>query len=260
MYGYIYKITNTLNNKVYIGQTTRTVAKRFQEHLKSCSEQSKQTLHLYQAMNFYGKDVFIVEEIDYAVSQLELNQKEDYWIQFYDSINTGYNMMPGGSETNPMKSALVKEKHDLKMRTEATRTKISKTMSEYRLQHGFTDEHKRRIKESRAKRREERSAQGLSFYDHPEHMASRSIGIYCILDTGERLDFESILDGGKWWYATFKPFGDIYSDATYQRKIKKSIAGDKITFGNKNTKNYKEITNIQWYKKEGDYDEVKDTN
>ena len=49
-------------------------------------------------------------------------------------------------------------------------------------------------------------------------MASRSLGVYCILDTGETLEFDSILHAGKWWYDNYKPFGEVYSTATYQRK------------------------------------------
>lgn len=78
IYGYIYKITNTINNKVYIGQTTRTVEARFQEHLHSCTQKSKATLHLYSAMNLYGKENFKVEMIEEATSQEDLNEKEIY--------------------------------------------------------------------------------------------------------------------------------------------------------------------------------------
>lgn len=250
MYGYIYKISNSVNSKLYIGQTTRDVDKRFKEHLKSCSEKSKKTLHLYQAMNLYGKDKFFVEQIDEANSQEELNEKEKYWIEFYDSINTGYNMMAGGSEENPMNSNIVKEKHDEKMRSEEVRNKISKTLSELRTTAGFSAEHKQKIKESRSKRKQERAALGLSFYDHPEHMASRSITVYCILDSGEKFEFKSIKDAGKWWYDNYKPFGEIYSVATYQRKIEASIAGKEIKFGNKTHKDHKIITNIKWFKNE----------
>ena len=54
MYGYIYKISNSYNSKVYIGQTTKTVAERYDTHLKACNNKAKQTLHLYLAMNKYG--------------------------------------------------------------------------------------------------------------------------------------------------------------------------------------------------------------
>lgn len=155
--------------------------------------------------------------------------------------------MPGGNNKNPMSSEIVKAKHDFIMRTEEVRNKISKTLSKKRLEEGFSDEHKQKIKESRAKRKAERAAQGLSFYEHPENMASRSIGCYCILDTGERFDFKSIKDGGKWWYDNYKPFGDTYSTATYQRKIEASIAGKEITYMLKNRKEYIKITNIKWY-------------
>lgn len=209
-------------------------------------------MHLYLAIKKYGESAFTYEQIDSALTNEELNEKEDYWINFYDSIKTGYNMMPGGNNKNPMDSYIVKAKHDFIMRTDEVRNKISKTLSEKRLKEGFSEEHKQKIKESRAKRKAERAAQGLGFYDHPENMASRSIGCYCILDTGERFDFESIKDAGKWWFETFKPFGEVYSTATYQRKIEASIRGEEIIYGNKTHKKYKKITNILWYNKEID--------
>lgn len=250
MYGYIYKISTTKSNKVYIGQTTKTVQERFQGHIRACSSQSRNTIHLYLAMRKYGIETFSVEQIDIANSQEELNEKERYWINYYDSIKNGYNMIEGGNDENPMNSAIVKEKHDKKMRSKEVREKISKTMSELRLTKGFSEEHKRKINESRKKRKIERAKLGLGFYDHPERMASRSLKVYCIINN-ERFDFDSILDAGKWWYDNYKPFGEIYSTATYQRKIKASIQGKEIKFGNTTHKNYKIITNIKWYKKEG---------
>lgn len=247
IYGYIYKISTTKSNKVYIGQTTKTVEKRFAEHLKNSTENSKKSLHLYQAMNLYGKETFSVEQIDIAKDRNELNRKERYWINHYDSFNNGYNMMDGGNDENPMNSAVVKQKHDDKMRSKEVRNKISTTMHELRTTIGFSEEHKQRIKASREKRKQERKALGLGFYNHPEHMASRSMAVYCILDTGERFDFDSILHAGKWWYDNYKPFGEVYSTATYQRKIEDSIAGKEIECGNKNHKRYVHITNIKWY-------------
>lgn len=78
IYGYIYKIATTKSNKVYIGQTTKTVEKRFAEHLKNSTEKSKNTLHLYLAMNLYGKETFFVEQIDVAENRSDLNNKERY--------------------------------------------------------------------------------------------------------------------------------------------------------------------------------------
>lgn len=157
-------------------------------------------------------------------------------------------MMAGGNDENPMNSAAVKEKHDTKMRSEEVRAKISKTMKELRRTTGFSEEHKQKIKESRQRRKEKRAAAGLGFYDCPENMASRSLGVYCILDTGETLEFDSILHAGKWWYDNYKPFGEGYSTATYQRKIESSIAGKEIEYCAKTCKRYAHITNIRWYR------------
>ena len=87
---WIYKITNIQNNKVYIGQTIRPVEQRFHRHINDALNNILDT-HFARAIRKYGKESFIMETIDTAKSQEELNQKEQYWIRFYDSVNKGYN-------------------------------------------------------------------------------------------------------------------------------------------------------------------------
>ena len=87
---WIYKITNIQNNKVYIGQTIRPINQRFHRHLNEAINNILDT-HFARAIRKYGKDNFIIEEIDTAQTQDELNQKEQYWIRFYNSVEEGYN-------------------------------------------------------------------------------------------------------------------------------------------------------------------------
>ena len=93
---YIYKITNKINSKCYIGQTTRSVKVRWLEHTKYHLTARSHCRKLANALRKYGIDEFIVEVIDTAISVEELNDKEVYWVQFYDSINNGYNLVVGG--------------------------------------------------------------------------------------------------------------------------------------------------------------------
>ena len=87
---WIYKITNIQNNKVYIGQTIRPIEKRFKRHLNDALNNILDT-HFARAIRKYGKDSFIIEKIDNAQTQDELNQKERYWIRYYNSVKEGYN-------------------------------------------------------------------------------------------------------------------------------------------------------------------------
>ena len=87
---WIYKITNIQNNKVYIGQTIRPIEQRFRRHLNDALNNILDT-HFARAIRKYGKDSFIIEEIDNAQTQDELNQKEQYWIRYYNSVKDGYN-------------------------------------------------------------------------------------------------------------------------------------------------------------------------
>lgn len=97
MKGYIYKITNIINGKIYIGKTEETIERRFYEHKLSVKTSKKQN-KLYSAMKHYGIDSFIIEEIDQANSKEELCEKEKYWINKLNSRddNIGYNISKGG--------------------------------------------------------------------------------------------------------------------------------------------------------------------
>lgn len=94
----IYKITNKINGKVYIGQTIRSLERRWVEH---CQKESFCRL-LHRGIQKHGKENFTVEQIDVACDRDELDKKEVYWIKFYDSMNPnkGYNLLGGGNKNH----------------------------------------------------------------------------------------------------------------------------------------------------------------
>ena len=87
---WIYKITNIQNNKSYIGQTIRPVEQRFHRHLNDALNNILDT-HFARAIRAYGKENFKIEVIDTAKTQDELNQKEQDWIRYYNTVENGYN-------------------------------------------------------------------------------------------------------------------------------------------------------------------------
>ena len=112
---FIYKITNIINNKIYIGQVyNKSVQDRFVRHIKDANPHSRSIVD--KAIAKYGKDNFIVEQIDEAASLEELNQKEKYWIKYYNSTNRniGYNLTDGGDGGNTYKYKTVKEMNNIK--------------------------------------------------------------------------------------------------------------------------------------------------
>ena len=83
----IYKITNQCNGKIYIGQS-KNIEERWKEHKRKMQVRNTQ---LYQAMRFFGIENFVFEIIE-ECSLDQLNEREQYYIHKYDSINKGYNM------------------------------------------------------------------------------------------------------------------------------------------------------------------------
>lgn len=87
---YIYKITNKINQKIYIGQTIHPIEERLKRHFQDALSGRVET-HLAKAIRKYGVDNFYIELIDKAETQEELTKKEYYWIEQYNAINKGYN-------------------------------------------------------------------------------------------------------------------------------------------------------------------------
>lgn len=92
--GYIYKISNTFDNNVYIGQTHMSIEARWKQH-KVNAEKNIKNYHLYNAMRVHGIENFKIEQID-ECAEKDLDEREIYWIQYYDSYNNGYNNNIGG--------------------------------------------------------------------------------------------------------------------------------------------------------------------
>lgn len=95
---YIYKITNKINDRMYIGKTVRTIEERWKEHLRDINRRSFEKRPLYDAMNKYGPENFHIEQIEEVQDVNELNNRECFWIETLGTFKNGYNATKGGDE------------------------------------------------------------------------------------------------------------------------------------------------------------------
>ena len=91
----IYKITNNVNQKVYIGKTNTSIEQRFKTHCQDMTKREEEIRPLYRAMKKYGKECFSIEQIEWCSSE-QATEREQYWIQYYQSYHNGYNATMGG--------------------------------------------------------------------------------------------------------------------------------------------------------------------
>lgn len=104
--GIIYKITNKINDKVYIGQTTNLLSNRIQQHENEAFRQHKYSNRkLYRAIREYGIKNFEITEIE-KIPKEELDEREKFWINYYNSYYNGYNGTTGGraNKSSPKKT------------------------------------------------------------------------------------------------------------------------------------------------------------
>ena len=85
----IYKVTNKINGKVYIGQSV-DIGRRWREHMTA-----KDDIYFHKAIQKYGVEIFEWEVIEQCKKK-DLDEREIYWIEYYDSFNKGYNCTKGG--------------------------------------------------------------------------------------------------------------------------------------------------------------------
>lgn len=98
--GYIYKITNILNNKNYIGQTSiKNPFNRWKQHYEEAFFKNN-SLYLYSAMRKYGIENFIFQIIESNIDKNKIDERERHWINFYNSFENGYNLTLGGKQSH----------------------------------------------------------------------------------------------------------------------------------------------------------------
>ena len=122
---FIYKITNKINGKIYIGQTTRSIKKRWSEH---CRKNSGCPV-LSNSIKKYEKDNFKIEEIDGANSLSELNYLEDFYICKFNSLSpNGYNLKEGGANGSHTKDTVdkIRQASTGRLHSKESKEKMSK--------------------------------------------------------------------------------------------------------------------------------------
>lgn len=105
---YIYKITNLINNKIYVGQTRKKIEQRMNEHISaSCGNEEKKDYNflLHKAIRKYGHKQFTIEVLEELEDERDLAEREQYWIHklhscILDEDCQGYNMTYGGEGTS----------------------------------------------------------------------------------------------------------------------------------------------------------------
>lgn len=150
MFGKIYKITNKINDKVYIGQTWRPLHDRFSQH-----KRDGKCLKLSRAINKYGKNNFNISLCVISHTQEVLDYWECFFIKKYNSIKNGYNIREGGSKGKLAESSKLKISKALKGNTNSKNRKLSKThkkrISKSNKGKIFSKEHKRNLSNSHLK-------------------------------------------------------------------------------------------------------------
>lgn len=130
MYGYIYITTNTINGKKYIG--------RHKSNIFDDSYKGSGSIFL-KAINKYGEENFKVSILEECSSEEELDEKEEYWINFYDAVNNDefYNLSKSG-----YKRGVTGYKH-----SEESRNQISQSLYEFYGNEELSRKTKQRISE-----------------------------------------------------------------------------------------------------------------
>lgn len=154
---YIYKTTNTVNGKIYVGKA---------ENQKQSYLGSGKILKL--AIKKYGKNVFVKEILEYCKSRKELNNREIYWINELNATDKsiGYNITIGGTGGNTYEYKSKSEMHEIKMKISAKMK--NRVMSE---------DHRKALSESAKKRKGNKPNpfKGKSYDDYMDSKQAEAI-------------------------------------------------------------------------------------
>ncbi len=149
----VYRILNTINGKCYIGSSVNIKA-RWRSHRTAMRAKTSECVKLQRAWNKYGEQSFsfnIVEII--SGNKEELYKREQYYIDFYDSVRRGYNILfsagsCAGCKLSDKTKSKMSEAHKIENLSDETRFR----MSESHKRENLNEETRRKLSESAKKR------------------------------------------------------------------------------------------------------------
>jgi len=180
----IYKITNKINNKMYIGQTTQLLERRWSAH---CTKNIKKSA-IGCAIKKYGRENFNIEIVETCASIEEINLKEAHYISTLNTLApNGYNLVTGGKNKKVSEETRFKlsESHKGYIISEETKSKISKSLKGKKKPDGFGD----KISSGRI---------GIKhhLYGKTGKDSKKSKPVICLNDG---LKYESVTEAGKYY-------------------------------------------------------------
>jgi group I intron endonuclease len=141
----IYKVTNKVTGKIYIGQTILPVMRRWSDHCSLSKKKHRSALRA--AIAKYGKESFNIISIEEVNSKDEVDCREKYWISFYNSVAPhGYNLELGGNGRGVVHQSTKNkisdwQKHKIKAIVYATNRITYRTSREAELLTGLSRAH-----------------------------------------------------------------------------------------------------------------------
>lgn len=227
MYGIIYKITNKINGHSYIGQTTYSLKERWSKHINFAKHHPEQS-GLYSAINKYGKENFEIEQIDIAETEDELNEKEVYWISYYNTFyGEGYNRDLGGKGSKKLdlpKEQIIEEylnteltARDLGVKYECSDRTIAKILDAAGIKRDkITEKQKKTMSENLAKGRVGRPENFINYRNSLKKKVAR------LDEKGNILEiYDSLSDACR----------DLGQSTHHTNRITKAIENNGICFG-----------------------------
>lgn len=128
----IYKITNAINNYVYVGSTYKTIEERLKEHLKPSTSKKSPNSLFYKDIKKYGKDNFKIELLDTCFERHRFIIEEYWWNKLFDEEFLMYDIKRGnalGENTKKRMSRLRNERDSSVYESEQFKQKVSEKTS-----------------------------------------------------------------------------------------------------------------------------------
>jgi len=125
----IYLVENKVNGKKYVGQTRKTAAHRWRQHIY---DHLNRDLPLYRAIRKHGIESFVLREISHTGDRDAANDLERFWVSYFRSNNgiNGYNATPGGESLSGKDNPFYGCSHSEESRKKMSLAKTGKYLGE----------------------------------------------------------------------------------------------------------------------------------